>query len=424
MNLSDILVPTYRMRREFNEAKLRELADSIHEFGLQNPPVVRQTPDGPALVSGERRFRAISLLASEGKSFVCGPDTFPPGTLPVTQFSSLPELVALELELAENTIRVDLSIQEQIAAIEKLHILRTAQRGSQTATETAREIYGDKAAGSQISRVSLAVALAPHLSDPEVQKAKSLKEVEKIVRKKVVAQQRQELARAFDPTSSPHELLHGEAEVLLPLMPKESIAVFLTDPPYGVGADNFGSQATTAHQYKDDEESALARYDFFASEFMRLGKPDSHAYLFLDIRNFNAVKFMFEMAGWRVWPYPMIWAKNRGMLPWPEHGPRRMYEAILFAIKGDRRVNSIQGDVISVPAEREDHGAVKPVDLYVNLLSRSVLPGDTVLDACCGSGPIFPAASRLRCKAIGIEKVDAAHAISVERLKQLAELPT
>jgi tRNA G10 N-methylase Trm11 len=36
-------------------------------------------------------------------------------------------------------------------------------------------------------------------------------------------------------------------------------------------------------------------------------------------------------------------------------------------------------------------------------LSWSATPGDTILDPCCGCGPIFPAATQFQCTAIGWE---------------------
>lgn len=416
--LSALAVPEYRTRRTFEQSRINELAASIAKHGLQNPPVARSDGNGGwLLVSGERRLRALDLLAEQHIEYSVGETPVPLGAVPITPFGDISPLHALELEVAENTIRVDLPWNEQVDAIAKLHALRKAQSPGQTITDTAREIRGDVAAGSQITNVSTAIALAPYLSDPEVAKARTMKDAEKIVRKKLAAVQRAELASQFDLSSTPHQVIHGPCETHLPLLNDGSVAVFITDPPYGVNADNFGSMATTEHKYEDSRDASLARYDLFANEFARLASPNgAHAYLFLDIRHFHNVSVMFALAGWRVWPTPLIWIKNRGMLPWPEHGPRRNYECILFAIIGDRRVNCIKSDVIPISAETEDHGAVKPVELYKDLLSRSVLPGDTILDPCCGSGPVFPAADAFRCRAIGIELSKEYFNISVARL--------
>jgi DNA modification methylase len=76
----------------------------------------------------------------------------------------------------------------------------------------------------------------------------------------------------------------------------------------------------------------------------------------------------------------------------------------LFAWKGKKSC-IIMGDVIDVPPVRtKKHAAEKPVELYRRLLSRSCQIGDTVLDPCCGTGTIFPAATLCRVTATGIEQ--------------------
>ncbi len=50
-------------RKVFDPAKLRELADSIAEHGLAQPPTVRSVPEGGyELIAGERRFRAMTAV--------------------------------------------------------------------------------------------------------------------------------------------------------------------------------------------------------------------------------------------------------------------------------------------------------------------------------------------------------------------------
>ena len=93
---------------------------------------------------------------------------------------------------------------------------------------------------------------------------------------------------------------------------------------------------------------------------------------------------------------------------------------ILYAVKGKRAVNRMVGDVLSYGADAQlNHSAQKPVALYQDLLSRSVLPGNTVLDPFCGTGPIFPAAHALKCKAIGVEKDPAHYGKAVKRIQEL-----
>jgi ParB family chromosome partitioning protein len=55
----------YQPRRQFDEAQLKELADSIEASGLLQPVVVRPQPNGVGryeLIAGERRWRAVQRL--------------------------------------------------------------------------------------------------------------------------------------------------------------------------------------------------------------------------------------------------------------------------------------------------------------------------------------------------------------------------
>jgi len=53
----------YQPRKNFNEKKLMEFAESIKLVGQISPIVVRKTPQGRyELIAGERRWRAIKSL--------------------------------------------------------------------------------------------------------------------------------------------------------------------------------------------------------------------------------------------------------------------------------------------------------------------------------------------------------------------------
>ena len=207
--------------------------------------------------------------------------------------------------------------------------------------------------------------------------------------------------------------------------------VVVTDPPYGMGADEFGDSggmAEGAHFYKDSADIVTRIMQWLPEQLFRLTKPDAHAYIFCDIEWFPSWKLALVAAGWKVFRTPLIWHKPAAFrAPWPEHGPQRKYETLVYAIKGDRRVNKLYPDVITCPADTNvGHPAQKPVALYEDLLRRSARPGDLVLDPFAGSGPIFPAANGLKCTAVGVELDPAAYALCVSRIRELTaqgELP-
>jgi len=60
------IVPNPRQpRRDFDDAAVKELADSIRSEGLMQPIVVRKVKDGYELIAGERRFRAFKLIGQK-----------------------------------------------------------------------------------------------------------------------------------------------------------------------------------------------------------------------------------------------------------------------------------------------------------------------------------------------------------------------
>jgi site-specific DNA-methyltransferase (adenine-specific) len=399
--LPAIVVPEGRQRREFDEQQIRDLANDIGRNGLIHPIVLRD--DGKTLAAGERRLRALSLLHTP---FYCGGIVFDPGFAPTLRLHDCSPLELEEIELHENILRVNLTWQERNDAIARLHRLRSAQNPQQTISETAAEVQGGEAAGAQITRVSDALIIAQHLDDPEIAAAKNEKEALNLIKRKMAKDFIGALARTVP--KSKHTLLAGSIHDLMPELPEGRFDVILTDPPYGIDAHSMppmsGSNSGIVHEYEDTYANALRIYQTIALEGLRVTRDRAHAYIFLDFKMWEAVSVAFKIAGWTVWPRPLIWVKHGGMLGDSLHGPRRAYEMILFASKGDKPTLEVRTDVIQVPlAASLRHPAEKPVGLYEDLLRRSITPGSQILDPCCGSGTIFPAANRLGAIATGIE---------------------
>jgi site-specific DNA-methyltransferase (adenine-specific) len=225
-----------------------------------------------------------------------------------------------------------------------------------------------------------------------------------------------------------HKLLRGDCLEILPTLPAESFDVILSDPPYGIDAQNFndsgglaGGGTDGSHFYDDSPEEWSRLMSAFIPESFRVAKAAAHLYLFCDIERFLPLRELVRIAGWKPFRTPIVWhnpTSNR--LPWIETGPQRKYQLILYAVKGDRRVTRIYPDVIEIPSDpNPGHHAAKPVALYRNLLIRSTSPGDSVLDPFCGSGPVFPSAHAEKVLATGIERDEAACAISAKRLEEL-----
>lgn len=418
--VTDIIIPENRQRRVFPQKEMDDLKASILSKGLMHAPVVRN--DGRTLVAGERRLRALVEIMTSGGVFVYHGTVVGNGHIPVVCLGELSDLDIVEAELEENIIRLDLSWQERAKAIGALHDLRLAQAtlgGKPFAMiDLDREVNRVEATTAPTT-VRDSVILSKHMDIPEVAAAKSQKEAVKVLRKIKETEHRAKLADAFDMEGTEHIVLNGDLRDLMPKDPDEMYDLILTDPPYGVDADSFGDMASTGHNYKDTWEYARELYRTIANEGYRVAKAEAHIYAFCTFEHFAEIQSEFDLAGWNVWPRPIIWSKGNGMLPRPEHGPRYTYECILYASKGNRKVLSVRPDVITLSGDAKLlHGAQKPVELYYELISRSCLPGNTILDPTGGSGPVLTAASQARCTATLFERDKDNFNICLARLEE------
>ena len=65
IDISLIKVNPHQPRSEFDEEALNALQDSIKEYGVLQPVLVRKTPKGYELIAGERRLRASKLAGKK-----------------------------------------------------------------------------------------------------------------------------------------------------------------------------------------------------------------------------------------------------------------------------------------------------------------------------------------------------------------------
>ena len=414
--IADIIL-TNRQRRLFDEKALTSLSKSIAKKGLLHAVVLQN--DERTLVAGERRCRAVSSIYDLFGSITYDGNTIPEGSIPFVTLQQLSQEDLIEAELEENLLREDLTWQEEADAIAQLHELRVGQIPNQTFKDTATEIAGHEITGSAQTSVRNAVIIAEHLSDPDVAKAKSTKEAIKIITKKKQQALTNQLAEQFDISVTPHVLNCGDFRDFSHFIETGSVDCIVTDPPYGIDADKFGDQADATHGYADTPEYFKEILADFITEAGRVTRPSAHLYLFCDPRWVDHIQTSLAKSGWDVWPVPLIWNKGNGMLPRPDHGPRRTYETIIYAIKGDRPVTAVYPDVVTVAGlQKPRYGAEKPVELYENLIRRSCRPGDLVWDAFAGTGPVFPAANRLSVRAVGTELSPDKFAFAKLRLEE------
>jgi ParB family chromosome partitioning protein len=96
----------HQPRRNFDEAALEELADSVRVLGVIQPVTVKATPDGRyTIISGERRWRAARMAGLE--------------TIPV-HVKQVDDQTLHEMALVENIQREDLNAMEVAFSMQRL----------------------------------------------------------------------------------------------------------------------------------------------------------------------------------------------------------------------------------------------------------------------------------------------------------------
>lgn len=432
LRLDQIEVPANRQRSEVDGERLGELMESIQAHGLLQPVVVRGgSAEGTyTLVAGGRRLAALSNIAGLGGTVAFGGRPMDQGLVPCVSLTALDPLAAEEAELEENIRRVDLSFQDRARATHRIAELRRKQAEREGSlppplSALAAEVRG--ASQDAIERTRREIILAPLLDKPQFQGVKTLDEAWKAHLREEDKERNTALAAKVGLTFGRHShvLIQGDCLEWIRACPAEQFDVIITDPPYGIGADGFGDAGgrlvSQTHSYEDSPDAWRDIIGSVGSHWGRVAKEQAHLYLCCDIDGFHYARDWLTTKGWWVHRTPLINYKVDGSrVPWPQNGPQRKWEMILYAVKGRKPVSRIYPDVIETRGDENlGHGAQKPVALYRNLLERSVKPGDSVLDCFGGTGTAILACHELKCKCTYIEKDPGYYGIAVKRTGEL-----
>jgi site-specific DNA-methyltransferase (adenine-specific) len=202
-------------------------------------------------------------------------------------------------------------------------------------------------------------------------------------------------------------IYHGDCREILPSIEAASVALLLTDPPYGIAwdTDHAGrgmSQATEARTYapiagdgEPFDPSHLLRFPravLFGANNYAHKLPASAAWIVWDktgngrqVNDLSDAELAWTNIGGSVRTFSHLW---KGMVKDSEHGQRRV------------------------------HPTQKPVVLMEWIIAKHSQPGDLILDPYCGSGSTLVAARNLGRRAIGIELSEDYCRIATSRLDQ------
>lgn len=197
-------------------------------------------------------------------------------------------------------------------------------------------------------------------------------------------------------------IYNGDCREILPYLPK--VDLVLTDPPYGIGADEAASKNKGKWGWKYHGESQWDRRRPEASTFRLIFDAGKNAIIFGG--NYFADLFPPSM-GWLVWDkgqkdfscadFEMAWTSYQA-------AARRIHYPRALALQ-----------------DGKSHPTQKPLEVIRWALAWADQRGaknQTILDPFMGSGTTLVAAKELGRKAIGIEIEEKYCEIAAKRLSQ------
>lgn len=405
-----------RQRRELTG--IEELAKSILDNGLINPIVV--TSDF-VLVAGERRLTAHKHLGFE--------------TIAVQFTEDLEEEQLHLIELEENIRREELPWQDHVRAVERYHVLKSAQAQKDKRTwsqdATAKELNMSQANLSK----HLLIKKAMDEGVKEVLEAPALSTAANFASRRA---ERLKTATLRDLRQTPVSGVSApaaaptEGQLILPDEPISADASrfaeiyqadFLEwskevrevpynlvhcDFPYGIEAGDTTGQsgAKSFGGYDDSPDVYWTLLNTFLRNQDRFIAPSAHLVFWFSMKFYGPTVAKLREAGWRVDDFPLIWHRsdNSGILPDAQRGPRRTYETALFCSRGDRKIVRAVANSIAGVTTKTIHMSEKPLPVLEHFFRMLVDESTVMLDPTCGSGNAVKVAEQLGASwATGLE---------------------
>ena len=179
-----------------------------------------------------------------------------------------------------------------------------------------------------------------------------------------------------------------------------SIAVLLTDPPYGMGYQSdhrLDRRKARKHERieNDGDGEGAAELGQCVSAFMPKLAENAHVFAFTSWRNEEAMRTALADAGLLV-RGSLVWVKNNTGMGDPKTTFAPKHERIIHAVKGSPILFEREADVLEFDRVNTDrHPTEKPVDLLARLIEITTVKGQRIADPFGGVGSTCEAAESL-----------------------------
>lgn len=200
--------------------------------------------------------------------------------------------------------------------------------------------------------------------------------------------------------SGPNQWLHGNWRDHVGSIKDGSIAVLLTDPPYGMGYQSdyrLDRSKPKKHDriQNDGSGEGPAELAECVSAFVPKLASDAHVFVFTNWRNEDAIRTAIADAGLTV-RGSLVWVKNNTGMGDPKTTFAPKHERIIHAVKGSPILFEREADVLKYDRVNTDrHPTEKPVELLARLIEITTVEGQRVADPFGGVGSTCDAAESL-----------------------------
>ena len=345
------LVPYERNARTHSDPQIRQIANSMAEFGFTNPILV-DTQAG--IIAGHARLLAARQLKLP--------------QVPVIVLSHLSEAQKRAYILADNRLALDAGWDDELLR-QELQALASEGFDLALAGFDADELKGfldDE---------------APLIEEDDVPPAESVA-VSRHGDLWILGSHRNLCGDALQPSHLEQVLDGASADMVF------------TDPPY-----NVDYRQVRKHRPIANDDLAEGFEPFLYQACLNLLRcTRGGVYICMSSSQLHTLHGVFTRAGGH-WSTFVIWAKNTFTLGRSDY--QRQYEVALYGWRQGAERHWCgardQGDVwfCDKPRLNDLHPTMKPVELIERAITNSSRPGDTVLDSFSGSGSTVIACEKI-----------------------------